>query len=66
MSIICSAENGEKEAEAEPTQEEEQEEIKVKAKAKKVKEPEEEGFELCNELEIQRIKFMVVIYNGIG
>ncbi|XP_031429541.1 ryanodine receptor 1b isoform X8 [Clupea harengus] len=52
------AENGEKEAEAEPTQEEEQEEIKVKAKAKKVKEPEEEGFELWNELEIQRIKFM--------
>lgn len=31
----------------------------MKAKAKKEKKPAEEGFELWNELEIQRIKFMV-------
>lgn len=35
------------------------EETAVKAKAKKEKQPAEEGFELWNELEIQRIKFMV-------
>ncbi|XP_041919811.1 ryanodine receptor 1b isoform X8 [Alosa sapidissima] len=52
-------ENGEKEkeAEAEPAVDEEMKEKKVKAKAKKA-EPEEGGFELWNELEIQRIKFM--------
>lgn len=31
----------------------------MKAKAKKSKKPAEEGFELWNELEIQRVKFMV-------
>lgn len=31
----------------------------MKAKAKKEKKPAEEGFELWNELEVQRIKFMV-------
>lgn len=35
------------------------EEVPVKAKAKKEKKPAEEGFELWNELEVQRIKFMV-------
>lgn len=38
---------------------EEMEEKTVKAKAKKEKKPAEEGFELWNELEVQRIKFMV-------
>ncbi|XP_036440578.1 ryanodine receptor 1-like isoform X1 [Colossoma macropomum] len=56
------AENGEKaekEAEAKPEEEKvEEEEKKVKVKAKKGKEVAEEGFELWNELEVQRIKFM--------
>lgn len=38
---------------------EEPEERTVKAKVKKDKKPAEEGFELWNELEVQRIKFMV-------
>lgn len=64
-SVQQSAENGEKsEKEAEPEPEEkpdeEQEEKKAKAKAKKGKKQEEEGFELWNELEVQRIKFMVI------
>lgn len=69
-SVILSAENGEKtekEAEAEPEEkEEEAEEKKVKAKAKKAEEPQEEGFELWKELEVQRNKFMVVINFAIG
>lgn len=62
---MSSTENGEKakkpEAEPEVKEEEpaEEEEITVKAKAKKSKKPVEEGFELWNELEIQRVKFMV-------
>lgn len=67
--IILSAENGEKtekEGEPEPEEEEEAEEKKVKAKAKKVEEPQEEGFELWKELEVQRNKFMVVINYAIG
>ncbi|XP_063061461.1 ryanodine receptor 1b isoform X2 [Engraulis encrasicolus] len=58
------AENGEKAAKegeaeaAEAEAEAPEEEKKVKAKAKKGKEEEEAGFELWNELEIQRIKFM--------
>ncbi len=36
------------------------EEKKAKAKAKKGKKQEEEGFELWNELEVQRNKFMVI------
>lgn len=68
FSVFSSAENGEKaekaekaEPEPEPVVEEEEEleEKKVKAKAKKEKKPVEEGFELWNELEVQRIKFMV-------
>lgn len=39
----------------------EEEEITVKTKAKKSKKPVEEGFELWNELEIQRVKFMVSV-----
>lgn len=59
-----SAENGEKaekEAEAVPEEivPEEKEEISVKAKAKKEKLSAGGGFELWNELEVQRIKFMV-------
>lgn len=65
-SVHQSAENGEKaEKEAEPESEEkpdeEQEEKKAKAKAKKGKKAEGDGFELWNELEVQRIKFMVII-----
>ncbi|XP_047678303.1 ryanodine receptor 1-like isoform X6 [Tachysurus fulvidraco] len=57
------AEKAEKEAEAPPEQkvpekEEEEEEKKVKAKAKKEKHSAGDGFELWNELEVQRIKFM--------
>lgn len=68
LRVFSSTENGEKaekaeKAEPEPeVKEEEPEEIEektVKAKAKKDKKPAEEGFELWNELEIQRIKFMV-------
>lgn len=64
-SVHQSAENGEKaEKEAEPEPEKktdkEQEVKKAKAKAKKGKKQEEEGFELWNELEVQRIKFMVI------
>ncbi|XP_071216376.1 ryanodine receptor 1b isoform X2 [Salvelinus alpinus] len=55
-------ENGEKaEKEAEPVVKEEEPEVKeetLKTKAKKEKKPAEEGYELWNELEIQRIKFM--------
>lgn len=40
-------------------EEKEEEEIKVKAKAKKEKQSAGDGFELWNELEVQRIKFMV-------
>uniref|UniRef100_A0A8C7IUF0 Ryanodine receptor 1 n=1 Tax=Oncorhynchus kisutch TaxID=8019 RepID=A0A8C7IUF0_ONCKI len=54
--------NGEKaEKEAEPVVKEEELEAKeetLKTKAKKEKKPAEEGYELWNELEIQRIKFM--------
>lgn len=64
-SVHHSAENGEKsEKEAEPEPEEkpdeEPEEKKAKAKAKKGKKQEEVGFELWNELEVQRNKFMVI------
>ncbi|TMS07121.1 Ryanodine receptor 1 [Larimichthys crocea] len=57
-------ENGEKTEKVEPEPEvkeeepEEKEEKAVKTKAKKDKKPVEEGFELWNELEVQRIKFM--------
>ncbi len=63
--VFSSTENGEKTEKAEPepeVKEEEPEEIEektVKTKAKKDKKPAEEGFELWNELEVQRIKFMV-------
>lgn len=64
--IYQSTENGEKaekEAEAEPEEKvDEKEEIKVKAKAKKEKHTAGDGFELWNELEVQRIKFMVRFY----
>lgn len=43
--------------EEEPAKEEEEKEVKTKAK--KEKKPAEGGFELWNELEVQRIKFMV-------
>lgn len=65
MCFLSSTENGEKaeKAEPEPEVKEEEpieaEEITVKSKAKKEKKPAEEGFELWNELEVQRIKFMV-------
>lgn len=64
LKIYQSAENGEKaEKEAEAVPEEkvakEEEEQKVKAKAKKEKQSAGDGFELWNELEVQRIKFMV-------
>uniref|UniRef100_A0AAR2JWV0 Ryanodine receptor 1 n=1 Tax=Pygocentrus nattereri TaxID=42514 RepID=A0AAR2JWV0_PYGNA len=56
-------EKAEKEAEAKPEEEKvEEEEKKVKVKAKKGKEAAEEGFELWNELEVQRIKFMVRVF----
>lgn len=63
---MFSVENGEKTEKPEPepeSKEEEsaEEEIVVKTKAKKSKKPVEEGFELWNELEIQRVKFMVSI-----
>lgn len=49
-----------KEEEPEKKEEPEIEEEKaVKTKAKKEKKPAGEGFELWNELEVQRIKFMV-------
>lgn len=68
--VLCSTENGEKTEKAEPAtevkeeeppQEEEEEEKMVKTKAKKEKKAAVAGFELWNELEIQRIKFMVSI-----
>lgn len=64
---MSSTENGEKSEKPEPEPElkeeepEEKEEIAVKTKAKKSKKVVEEGFELWNELEIQRVKFMVSI-----
>lgn len=67
MCVFSSTENGEKAEKPEPEPEvkeeepEETEEIKVKTKAKKEKKPAVEGFELWNELEVQRIKFMVSI-----
>lgn len=66
--ILCcklyqSTENGEKakkEAEAEPEEKQaEEEKATVKSKTKKEKQSAGEGFELWNELEVQRIKFMV-------
>lgn len=63
--FYSSTENGEKTEKAEPepqVKEEEpeyKEEVPVKAKPKKEKKHAEEGFELWNELEVQRIKFMV-------
>lgn len=63
--VFSSTENGEKTEKAEPEPEVKKEEPEVieekkeKAKAKKEKKPAEEGFELWNELEIQRVKFMV-------
>lgn len=71
LNIYPSAENGEKaekEAEAVPEEkvaeeeEEEEEKKKIKAKAKKEKQSAGDGFELWNELEVQRIKFMVRFY----
>lgn len=65
--LMPSTENGEKAEKPEPEPESkeeepvEKEEIAVKTKAKKSKKPVEEGFELWNELEIQRVKFMVSI-----
>lgn len=65
MCLFSSTENGEKTEKVEPEPEvkeeepEEKEEKTVKTKAKKDKKPVEEGFELWNELEVQRIKFMV-------
>lgn len=62
---VHSTENGEKaekaKPEPEPKAEEpaEKEEAPVKTKAKKEKKHAGEGFELWNELEVQRIKFMV-------
>lgn len=62
-----STENGEKTEKAEPEPEvkdedpEKKEESSAKAKAKKESKPVEEGFELWNELEIQRVKFMVSV-----
>lgn len=66
---MSSTENGEKAEKPEPVPElkeeepveEEEEETAVKTKAKKSKKPAEEGFELWNELEIQRVKFMVSV-----
>lgn len=63
--LISSAENGEKAAKPEPVPEPKveepavEEEEPVKAKAKKEKKTPEEGFQLWNELEVQRVKFMV-------
>lgn len=65
--FLFSAENGEKaekEAEAEPEamdespEEKKEETVKVKAKKDK-RSAEEQGFELWNELDVQRNKFMV-------
>uniref|UniRef100_A0A4W4GAQ9 Ryanodine receptor 1 n=1 Tax=Electrophorus electricus TaxID=8005 RepID=A0A4W4GAQ9_ELEEL len=53
------------EAKPEETVVEEEEEKKVKAKAKKGKLA-EGGFELWNELEVQRIKFMVRVFNYLS
>ena len=68
--LTSSNENGEKaEKEAEPVVKEEEPEVKeetLKTKAKKEKKPAEEGYELWNELEIQRIKFMVTITNTLS
>lgn len=55
------AEKAEPEPEVKEEEPEEKEEMTVKTKAKKDKKPAEEGFELWNELEVQRIKFMVSI-----
>lgn len=68
--LFSSTENGEKiEKEPEPQPEPEVKEEKIEekkpevaAKAKKEKKSAEEGFELWNELEVQRIKFMVIVY----
>jgi len=64
--VCSSTENGEKAEKAEPEPEVKEEELPepeeekaVKTKAKKDKKSAEGGFELWNELEIQRIKFMV-------
>lgn len=64
MGLFFSIENGEKAEKAEPEpevkeEEPEEEERIMKTKTKKDKKPAEEGFELWNELEVQRIKFMV-------
>lgn len=65
VSLMSSTENGEKAKKTEPEPEvkeeepAEEEEITVKTKAKKSKKTVEQGFELWNELEIQRVKFMV-------
>lgn len=65
--FFSSTENGEKTEKAEPEPEvrdeepEKKEEITVKTKAKKEKKPVEEGFELWNELEVLRVKFMVSV-----
>lgn len=63
--VFSSTENGEKTEKAEPEPEvkeeipEETEERTVKTKTKKDKKAADDGFELWNELEVQRIKFMV-------
>lgn len=63
--VFSSTENGEKAEKAEPEPEvkeeepEEPEERSVKTKVKKDKKCDKEGFKLWNELEVQRIKFMV-------
>lgn len=53
------AEKAEPEPEVKEEEPEEQEEISVKTKVKKDKKSDKEGFKLWNELEVQRIKFMV-------
>ena len=66
----CSAENGEKEkagAEAEVKEEEPEPEPEVvKTKPKKEKKSAAEGFELWNELDIQRNKFMVRLRSSVS
>lgn len=65
MGVFFSIENGEKAEKAEPEPEvkeeepEEEEERTMKTTTKKDKKPAGEGFQLWNELEVQRIKFMV-------
>lgn len=64
MCVFSSTEKEEKaEPEPKPEVKEEEPEVKeeptVQTKAKKEKKHAEEGFELWNELEVQRIKFMV-------